>query len=140
RLTFLDGSSPVLGGSSLVLNSQGNTATPNGIYTFDTGTHTVTASYSGDSSFTASSTAQSQSFTITPGFFAEIPSAQSTVLISAPGGSGSTSISVTNSSGFSGTISLACSGLPSEATCVFAPTTIKPSGTANTTSASITVT
>jgi hypothetical protein len=139
-VTFLDGSSPVVGGSSLVLNSQGNTATPNGIYTFDTGTHTVTASYSGDSSFTASTSSQSQSFTITPGFFAEIPSAQSTVLISAPGGSGSTSISVTNSSGFSGTISLACSGLPSEATCVFAPTTIKPSGTANTTSASITVT
>lgn len=138
-VTFLDGGSPIVGGS-LLLNSEGNTATPNGIINFDTGTHTISASYAGDGSFNASSTTQSQSFTITAGFYAAIPSAQSTVLISGPGGSGTTSVSVSNSTSFSGTISLACSGLPSEATCVFSPATIAANGTASTTTASITVT
>jgi hypothetical protein len=123
-----------------MLNSDGNTATPNGILNFDTGTHTITASYSGDASFNPSITAQSQTFTITSGFYGTIPSTQSNVIVSAPGGSGATSITVANSTGFSGTISLTCSGLPSEAACVFAPATITANGTANTTSASITVT
>jgi hypothetical protein len=138
-VTFLDGGLPIVNGS-LPLNGEGNTATPNGIVNFDTGTHTITASYSGDASFNPSITAQSQTFTITSGFYGTIPSTQSTVIVSAPGGSGATSITVANSTGFSGTISLTCSGLPSEAACVFAPATITANGTANTTSASITVT
>ncbi len=140
RVTFTDTFGQIPGFPyPLPLNSQGNTETPNGIFAFDTGTHTIAAGYGGDVSFNASTSTQSQSFTITPGFFAAIPSGQ-TVLISAPGGTGSTSVSVSNSSGFSGNISLACSGLPSEATCTFAPATIAANGTANTTSASITVT
>jgi hypothetical protein len=138
-VTFLDGVNPVDGGNSLMLNSAGNTATPNGILTFDTGTHTISANYYGDASFNPSVSPQSQSFTITPGFFGTIPSGQSTVSISAQGGSGATSLSVSNSTGFSGTIGLACSGLPSEATCVFSPTSITANGTASTTSVSITV-
>src|ERR1039458_5384874 len=63
-VTFLDGGLPLVAGSSLMLNSDGNTATPNGILNFDTGTHTITASYSGDASFNPSITAQSQTFTI----------------------------------------------------------------------------
>jgi len=140
NVTFLDGSSPVVDSGPLMLNSEGNTATPNGIFTFDSGTHAITASYSGDASFNPSVSTQSQSFTITPGFFAAVPSAQSTVLISAQGGTGQTSLSVSNSSGFSGTINLACSGLPSEAACMFSPTSISANGTANTTSVSIIVT
>jgi subtilase family serine protease len=138
-VTLFDGGSPIVGGS-LLLNSEGNTATPNGIFNFDTGTHTISATYSGDFSFNPSSTTQSQSFTITAGFYGTIPSAQSTLVITAPGASGVSSISVSNSTGFSGTISLACSGLPSEAACQFAPSTITANGTAATTSAAITVT
>jgi hypothetical protein len=138
-VTFTDSFGAIPGGGTFSLNGQGNTATPNGVLNFDTGTHTISASYSGDASFNASTSAQSQSFTITPGFFAAIPLGQ-TVLISAPGGTGSTSVSVSNSSGFSGNISLACSGLPSEAACMFAPTSITANGTATTTSVSITVT
>jgi hypothetical protein len=52
-------------GSPFTLNSQGNTATPNGIFTFVGGQHTITATYSGDASFTAGPAA-SASFTITP--------------------------------------------------------------------------
>ena len=141
RVTFTDTFGPVPGFPyPLPLNSEGNTETTGGVFTFDTGTHTISASYSGDASFNASSTTQSQSFTITPGFYAAIPSTQATVLLAAPGGSGTTSVSVTNSTSFSGTITLACSGLPSEATCVFAPATITANGTASTTTPSITIT
>lgn len=138
-VTFFDGGSPISGGS-LPLNSEGNTATPNGIVNFDTGTHTITASYTGDASFSPSNAAQSQAFTITPGFYAAIPTAQSRVLISAPGSSGQTSITVSTSTNFKGTISLACAGLPSEATCTFTPASITANGTLSTTAASITVT
>ena len=39
-------------GNPFKLNSSGNTATPNGIFTLETGQHTITASYAGDASFT----------------------------------------------------------------------------------------
>ncbi len=139
-VTFNDSFGPIPGGGTFALNSEGNTATPNGVVTFDSGTHTISASYVGDSSFNSSNTTQSQTFTITAGFFASIPTAQSTVVITGPGGSGTTSISVTNSSGFSGTIALACAGLPSEAACNISPASFSPSGTGGTNSATITVT
>lgn len=140
-VTFSDTfSAPIPGGNTFALNNQGDAANPNGIFTFDAGTHTISASYSGDSSFAASSTTQSQMFTITPGFFATLNSAQSTVTISTPGGIGSTSVTVVNSSGFSGAISLTCSGLPLESKCTFSPASINANGTANTTNVSITVT
>jgi len=139
-VTFSDSFGAIPGGNTFPLNGQGNTANPNGIFSFDTGTHAISASYSGDASFNASNTTQPQTFTITPGFFGTISSAQSTVLITAPGGSGATSISVSSSTGFSGTISLACTGLPSEAACRFVPATITANGTPSTTTAAITVT
>ena len=139
-VAFSDMFGAIPGGSTFTLNGQGNTATPNGIFNFDTGTHTISAAYSGDPSFNPSTTTQSQSFTIAAGFYGTIPAAQSTVLISTPGDTGSTSISVSNSTGFKSTISFACSGLPSEAACQFAPATIAPNGTANTTSVAIAIT
>ena len=139
-VTFSDTFGAIPGGSTFSLNSQGNTATPNGIYNFDTGTHILSAAYTGDASFSPSNATQTQSFTITPGFYATIPAAQSTVLISAPGSSGQTSITVATSTNFKGTISLACAGLPSEATCTFTPANIPANGTLSTTAASITVT
>ena len=144
-VTFADAFGAIPGGSSFALtggeslNSGSNTATPNGVLNFDTGTHTISATYSGDSSFNPSSSTQAQSFTITPGFFAAIPSTQAAVLISAPGGSATTSVSISNSTGFSGTISLGCSGLPSEATCTFTPPTIAANGSLNSTSVGILV-
>ena len=126
--------------SELALNSQGNTATPAGIYTFDTGTHVISASYSGDVSFYPSSTTQAQTFTISAGMFAAVNPSQAVVQISAPGVSGTTSAVVTNSTGFSGTISLACSGLPYEASCTFTPKTVTASGTFGSTSVGISIT
>jgi subtilase family serine protease len=139
-VTFSDRFGPIPGSSnSYALNSQGNTATPNGVLAFDTGTHTISASYGGDASFNASAST-SLSFTIQPGFFAAVPSSQSQVTISAPGSSGSSSVAVSYSTGFSGTIALACSGLPAGAACVFSPASIKSNGAATTTNCTIMVT
>jgi|HubBroStandDraft_3_1064219.scaffolds.fasta_scaffold07338_1 hypothetical protein len=139
-VTFSDSFGPIPGLSPLGLNTQGNTATPHGILTFGAGTHTLSASYSGDNSFNASSTTQSQTFTITPGFSASIPSGSGQVLVSAPGMSGNTSVTVSTSNGFNGTINLSCSQLPSAAACVFAPASVTGNGTATQTSVGIQVT
>ncbi len=139
-VTFLDGGAPLVAASSLALNSEGNTATPNGILNFDAGTHAISASYSGDASFNPSNTTQSQSFTITPGFFITLSAPQSAVVISAPGSSGTTSFSLSSSTGFNGNISFSCSNLPTAASCSFSPTTITANGTPATTPATITIT
>ena len=145
-VTFADTFGPIPGGGVFQLNggdnlnTGSNTATPNGV-TFDTGIHTISASYSGDSSFNTSTTTQSQSFTITPGFFAFVPLyAVNPVVIPAPGSSGQTAVNVTASTGFTGTVTLACSQLPAGATCQFAQASIAGTGTLTTTTDTITVT
>jgi Pro-kumamolisin, activation domain/Bacterial Ig-like domain (group 3) len=139
-VTFNDTFGPVPGGGAYSLNGQGNTATPNGILSFDAGTHTISASYGGDPSFNASSTTVSQTFTITPGFLASIASSSSTVVVSSPGGSGQTSVMVQYSTGFNGTINLACAGAPSEATCTISPSSVKTTGIAGSTTATVSIT
>jgi subtilase family serine protease len=145
-VTFTDTFGPIPGGGVYQLNggdqpnSGAYTTTPNGILSFDTGTHTISGSYGGDASFNASNSTQAMTFTIQPGFFAAVPINQSQVTITAPGLSGSSSVSVSSSTGFSGAITLSCSGLPSGAACQFSPISIKASGTAATTSSTITVT
>ncbi|HEX4782726.1 MAG TPA: Ig-like domain repeat protein, partial [Candidatus Sulfotelmatobacter sp.] len=138
NVTFTDSSGAIPGGSTFNLNSQGNTANPNGV-NFDTGTHTLSASYSGDASFNPISTTQSLSVTVTPGFYATIASSASQVVISAPGSTGTAALSIATSTGFTGTITMACVGLPSEATCTFSPASVKAPGTYGTTNVSVMV-
>ena len=61
-VNFMDGTSFVAG--PYTLNSQGNTAPPLGIFNFSAGSHSLTAAYSGDPSFSAS-TSSPVAFTIT---------------------------------------------------------------------------
>jgi hypothetical protein len=144
-VTFADTFGSIPGGSIYQLNggdqinNGSNTATPNGVLNFDTGTHTISASYNGDASFNPSSSTQLFTFTIQPGFFVTMPPNQS-VIVSAPGLSGSTTVAVSSSTGFSGTITLGCSGLPAGAACVFSSPSIKTTGIASTTASTITVT
>ena len=51
------------------------------------------------------------------------------ISVLAPGQSGTSTITVTATNGFSGTVNLACTGLPSGATCAFAPTSLTSAGT-----------
>ncbi len=63
-VTFLDGGKSIAGISALTLNSQGNVLPTNPTLTFTAGTHSITAGYSGDPSFNASTSAAG-SFSIT---------------------------------------------------------------------------
>jgi len=62
-LSFLDSGNPL---GQYSLNSQGNAATPNGIFGLAPGGHAVRAQYSGDTSF-QTSTSAAVNFSITPG-------------------------------------------------------------------------
>jgi Pro-kumamolisin, activation domain/Bacterial Ig-like domain (group 3) len=145
-VNFSDTFGSIPGGGSFLLNSGdqlnsgSNTATPNGVFSFDTGTHTISASYVGDLSFSPSTSTPALTFTIQPGFFAAMASNQPQVTISTPGSSGSTSVSVSSSTGFKGTIALSCSGLPAGAACAFSPASIKATGVLTSTSSTISVT
>lgn len=98
-----------------VLNSQGNTSIGDGIISFDAGTHTISASYGGDFSFSPSKSTSPVSFTIQPGFV--LVSGPTDVSISAAGSTGSSKVGILASKGFTPAIKLSCSGLPAEATC-----------------------
>ncbi len=91
------------------------------------GTQMVTASYSGDANTQASSASIIQvvnaAFTLEPG------SGGSTTLTVQSGKTVSAPINVTGAPGFSGQVTFACSGLPSNAGCSFSPATITVSGT-----------
>jgi hypothetical protein len=134
-ITFTDTFGAIPGGGSFTLNSQGNTANPNGV-SFDAGSHSISATYApgGDLSFLAS-TSPSQTFTITPGFF--MASGPNSVTIATPGASGATTIGIVASSGFSA-ITFTCSGLPVEAAC--SPASVTGSGPTTIAMATITVT
>ncbi len=55
------------------------------------------------------------------------------------GSSSATALTVTPQNGFNSTVSFACSGLPTGASCAFSPTTVTPAGSAVTTTLTITV-
>jgi hypothetical protein len=112
------------------------TATLNssGVATFSTttlslGTHSVTAAFQANTNFTASSATLSQVMTAPAGSFT-ISASPATQYIK---GAGATTYQVTLTSvgTFAGQINLACSGLPSDATCSFASNpTLTAGGTA----------
>lgn len=121
-------------GNPTSLNSEGNASvesdpllTSGPIVPFDAGQYTIMASYGGDSSFNPSSSTQSVSFTIQPGFLTSLGAAP-LVNVSSAGMSGSIPINLLVSSGFTSVISLTCAGLPPESTCAFRPTSITASG------------
>ena len=146
-VTFSPAAGTIPNGASPALNSQGTASVQSNPFVingpalpFDAGQYSISATYAGDASFQTSSSTQPVSFTIQPGFFVAIPINQAGISISAPGLSGSTSVAVSWSTGFSGTITFACAGLPAGAACQFSPSSIKATGTAATSPATITVT
>ncbi len=68
-----------------------------------------------------------------------LSSAEPTVPVAAPGDSGTMSATITARNGFSGTVTFACSGLPSGATCSFNPSSATLSPTATTAVTMLTV-
>jgi FG-GAP repeat len=83
------------------------------------GSHSVTAVYSGDSIYPAStSDAVTLTATTAPDFTIASATASQTI---APGQTGNYTISLTAQNGFTGAVALSCSGLPSGYTCGFTP-------------------
>jgi hypothetical protein len=146
-VTFNATGGTIPNGNSSSLNSEGNASVQGNpflgsgpVVPFDAGQYTISATYSGDLSFNASSSTTPVSFTITPGFSAAVPGSGAAVSISAPGLSGTSSVTIASSTNFSGTINLACAGLPAESACVFSPTSVTAAGVPATTNVTITVT
>jgi N-acetylneuraminic acid mutarotase len=84
----------------------------------------------------AMSTVATATYTIPPNF--SIAASPAVVTVDA-GNAGSTMLTVTPWGGINSAISFACSGLPSNATYSFSPTTVTPSGSAATTQLTIAV-
>jgi hypothetical protein len=134
-VTFLDGTA-TLGTGTL----NGSAAATYSTNKLATGAHSITAQYGGDSNFAAST-----STAVTVTVQAAVPasftvSASPTSLSITAGASGTTTVSVTPAGGFAQAVSFACSDVPSEATCTFAPATVTPGASAVTTTLTITTT
>jgi hypothetical protein len=104
---------------------------PTGTATYSTsalavGSHSLTASYGGDTT-NAASVSTASTLTVTaasaPDFSLTL---QGPTLTVSPTGTATTSVTVTPSGGFSQTVTLTCSGLPTGASCTFAPATVTP--------------
>jgi Big-like domain-containing protein len=134
-VTFLDGATTLGTGT---LNSSG--VATYATSTLASGAQSITAQYGGDSNFAASTSAA-----VTVTVQAAVPpsfklGASPASLSITPGQSGTTTLSVTPAGGFAQPVTFACSGLPSEATCTFAPATVTPGASAVTTTLTISTT
>ena len=125
---FLNGST-MLGSGTITAGKASYTTS-----TLALGTYSITAIYSGDPTFAASTSSALTELIASPGFtFSVSPSS-----LSFPAGQTGTAVfTATPVAGYNQPVSFSCSGLPRFATCAFAPATVTPSGATVTTTLSI---
>lgn len=116
---------------------------PSGL-TLDTGTGLIsgTPAAAGNSTVTLSATngAGTGTATLTLSVAAAFSlSANPAALSISPGASGSTTITLIPSGSYTGTVSLACSGLPAYATCLFSPASIRVGSTKSPLTSNLTI-
>ncbi len=114
--------------SNVLINQAAEAFTASGISTFGPGSHSIVATYSGDPSFTASSSA-AVTFTITGTLGTFTVASTALTLSSASGAAAGSTITVTPSGGFTGNVVVTASTLPSGVTCPSSPLTISVTGT-----------
>ncbi len=130
-VTFFSGATPV--GTAAFINNNPQGGQDNGSATLTTtrlpaGTNSITAQYSGDSNYLAStSPAITVNVTLNPDF--AVSASPGAITVTSPGLSATSVITLTGSNGFSAATTFACSGLPSKSACVFLPATVTGSGT-----------
>ncbi len=123
NVTFLNGST-TLGTAALSGSGVATLSTTS----LPVGTLSITSAYAGNASF-APSTSAAVPVTVQP-----LPpdfgiAASPTTLSMAPGGTGTSTVTITPLNGFDNAVTFTCSGMPSEATCTFNPTSVTPNGT-----------
>jgi Glycoside hydrolase family 44/Bacterial Ig-like domain (group 3) len=119
-ITFLDGQTQ-LGVAALNGGSASFSSTSLAV-----GTHTITAAYSGDSNYVAS-TSTALTVTVTTAAAADYSLTISTsALTIAQGSSGNLTVTVTPKNGFKQGVGFACAGLPGGGSCTFNPQTVTP--------------
>lgn len=116
-VTFMDGTTP-LGTATLDSFGIGKLTTS----ALAGGSHSITASYGGDNVFRSSSASLTQMISD------YLLQAVTGALSIKAGQSGSTSLSIVPEGGFNQTVTFACSGLPTGATCSFAPPSVTADG------------
>ena len=134
-VSFFDGTT--LLGNSLVFGSSISTTTATASImtgTLASGTHTITAQFSGVNGYAASTSASINQIVTAPSFSASFASSSITV---ASGMSGTATLNLNAVGGYSGTVTLACGTLPAHFTCGVAPASVTFPGT--TTSATVTI-
>jgi large repetitive protein len=121
-VAFLDGSSQIGMGT---LNAGSASFSSSSL---SVGNHSISAAYSGDSNYVASSSA-AINVTVTAQAAADYSLTMSnSTLAVAKGTSGTLTITLTPKNGFKQAVGLACSGLPAGATCSFNPPNVNPVG------------
>ena len=117
QVTFYDGTT-MLGQSSL----SGGTASF-ASSSLSVGSHTITATYGGDSNTNANS-ATAGSITVTALAPAFTVTASPSTLTIAQGQSGTATLTVTANAAFNGAVSFRCGALPANASCTFSPSSL----------------
>ena len=132
-VSFFDGAL-VLGSASLAAG-QASFATS----TLAAGAHSITAQYSGDAGFGASTSPALVEQVSGAGAAADFALRLApTTLTVVAGQSASSALTVTPANGFRQAVSFECTGLPAGATCSFAPASVTPAGAPASTSLTIT--
>jgi hypothetical protein len=131
NVSFLDGQTQI--GSGALAAGSAQFATAN----LAAGTHAITASYSGDTNYTAS-TSLATTVTVAAAPAPDYSLAMNSSSLSlAAGSAGALTVTVTPENGFKQAVTFNCSGLPAGATCNFNPQAVTP--TASAVSATLTV-
>jgi Big-like domain-containing protein len=132
-ITFNDGATAL--GPAVTLNASATASLLTG--PLSAGLHNITAAYSGDANFAASTSAVVVIDVGAPDYAVAIPNSSATI---SAGQTATINIDVSPQHGFSGAISFSCSGLPAAANCTFNPPSINASGTAASTTLTISTT
>lgn len=125
-ITFNDGATAL--GPAVALNLSATASLVTG--PLNTGLHNITAAYSGDANFPASTSTVVVIDVGTPDYSVSIPSPAATI---GAGQGAIFTVEVAPQHGFSGPISFSCSGLPAASTCTFTPASFNVSSAASTT-------
>ncbi|HET9839147.1 MAG TPA: Ig-like domain repeat protein [Candidatus Angelobacter sp.] len=134
QITYKDGTASI--GTSAFLDSS---VTSFQISTLAVGPHTITAEYAGDTVHAAaiSSAVVVTVGTVPPDYQVSVPNGSATI---AAGQSATYTISINPQGGFNGTVTFACSGLPSASSCSFNPPSLTPNGTTASTTLTLSTT